>query len=71
MGERGRWKIERTVRRECKCAVAFVKSSRAREAVGMEGDGEREDRDKIRLSPFSCSRYASATKLRHEILSLV
>lgn len=51
------------VRRECRRAVAFVKSSRAREAVGMKGDGEREDRNKMRgfsLLPFAF-RYAHAT----------
>lgn len=59
-GGRGRWKIERTVRcGECKRAVAFVKSSRAREAVGMEGDGERGQGQNTRPSPFSYSRYAT------------
>jgi len=64
MGGRGRRKIERTVRREYGSAVAFVKSSRARKAVGMEGDGERGQGQNARgLLPFPISRYAPVTIL--------
>jgi len=74
MGGRGRRKIERTVRREYGRAVAFVKSSRARKAVGMEGDGGRGQGQNARgLLPFPIpvTRPLRSCRARCEILSPV